>query len=304
MYRSSYRPDRKESTLMSTTTTQPTNPASLPVNTGLKRPVSRLVIIDKAFMAIMRRDITVTGREFIAFLLQVLLQPLFFLFIFGKVLPSIGFARTGFAAILLPGIVALTVVTTALQGVTLPLVLDLGFAREIDDRLLAPLPVSLVAVEKVIFAAMRGLVAGAIIFPLAYWILGNGYSVRGDAVGTIIGIMVLTAFAGASLGLTIGTLVKPEQIGLMFSLIFTPLIFTGCTYYPWGTLDSIRWFQIVTLFNPLTYASEGLRFAMVPAIPGHTIPTLAMGWVILGLSVTFVAFLIIGIQTFRRRVVS
>src|SRR6202023_2904756 len=155
--------------------------------------------------------------------------------------------------------VALTVVTTALQGVTLPLVLDLGYAREIDDRLLAPLPVSLVAVEKVIFAAVRGLIAGAIIFPLAYWILGNGYSVRTDTVGIIIGIMVLTAFAGASLGLTIGTLVKPEQIGLMFSLIFTPLIFTGCTYYPWASLGNIKWFQIVTLINPVTYASEGLR---------------------------------------------
>ena len=286
------------------TTTTTTSSTTLPGEPKVKRSTSRLAIAATAFLAILRRDIVVTGREFIVFLIQVLLQPLFFLFIFGKVLPSIGFARPGFAAILLPGIVALTVVTTALQGVTLPLVLDLGFAREIDDRLLAPLPVSLVAVEKVIFAAMRGLIAGAIIFPLAYWILGNGYSVRGDAVGTIIGIMVLTAFAGASLGLTIGTLVKPEQIGLMFSLIFTPLIFTGCTYYPWGTLGSIRWFQIVTLFNPMTYASEGLRFAMVPAIQGHTIPTLAMGWVILGLSVTFVAFLFKGIQTFRRRVVS
>jgi ABC-2 type transport system permease protein len=116
--------------------------------------------------------------------------------------------------------------------------------------------------------------------------------------------MVLTAFAGASLGLTIGTLVKPEQIGLMFSLIFTPLIFTGCVYYPWSSLDSIRWFQVITLFNPLTYASEGLRASMVPAIHGHTITTLAMGWVILGLGVTFVAFLFIGIRTFRRRVVN
>jgi ABC-2 type transport system permease protein len=41
-----------------------------------------------------------------------------------------------------------------MQGVTLPLVLDLGFAREIDDRLLAPLPIGLVAMEKVLFAAM------------------------------------------------------------------------------------------------------------------------------------------------------
>jgi len=230
---------------------------------------------------------------------------LFLLFIFGKVLPSIGFARPGFAAILLPGIVAFTIVLTALQGVTLPLVLDLGFAREIDDRLLAPLPVNLVAVEKVVFAAMRGLVAGAFIFPLAYWILGSEYQVRGDAIGTLIGIMVLTAFVGACLGLFIGTTIKPEQIGLMFSLIFTPLIFTGCTYYPWGSLDSIKWFQIITLFNPLTYAAEGLRSAMVPTLPGgHALPTLAMGWVLLGLSVTVIAFFFLGVKTFHRRVVN
>jgi ABC-2 type transport system permease protein len=290
---------------MSTTTKdQQKSPAILPVNTGVKRSRSRLVIASAAFTAILRRDAVVTGREFVAFLAQVLLQPLFFLFIFGKVLPGIGFARPGFAAVLLPGIVALTVVTTALQGVTLPLVLDLGFAREIDDRLLAPLPVSMVAIEKVIFAAVRGLIAGAIIFPLAYWILGNGYSVRTDTVGIIIGIMVLTAFAGASLGLTIGTLVKPEQIGLMFSLIFTPLIFTGCTYYPWASLDSIKWFQVITLFNPLTYAAEGLRAAMVPSTHGHALATLDMSWVILGLSATFVIFLFIGIRTFRRRVVN
>src|SRR3984893_8489846 len=132
--------------------------------TQTTRSQSRFGTAFIAFMAILRRDIVITGREFIAFLLQVLLQPLFFLFIFGKVLPSIGFARPGFAAVLLPGIVGLTVVTTALQGVTLPLVLDLGFAREIDDRLLAPLPVNLVAVEKVLFAAMRGLVAGGGVF--------------------------------------------------------------------------------------------------------------------------------------------
>src|SRR5579864_8377116 len=150
--------------------------------TPATRSRSRFGTAFTAFMAILRRDMVVTGREFIAFLVQVLLQPLFFLFIFGKVLPSIGFARQGFAAVLLPGIVALTVITTALQGVTLPLVLDLGFAREIDDRLLAPLPVSLVAIEKIIFAAIRGIIAGIVIFPLAKWILGSEFNVRTDQI--------------------------------------------------------------------------------------------------------------------------
>ena len=69
-----------------------------------------------------------------------------------------------------------------------------------------------------------------------------------------------------------GTVIKPEQISLMFTLIFTPLLFTGCTYYPWGALCKIRWFQAFTLLNPLTYAAEGLRYSMVPSMPGQDFP--------------------------------
>jgi ABC-2 type transport system permease protein len=287
---------------MSTPTTAPVR---APTTTGARpRERGRFALATTAFFAILQRDIVVTGRTFIQFLFQVALQPIFFLFIFGKVLPSLagtgGGFTAAFAGLLLPGIVGLTTITAALQGVTLPLVLDLGFAREIDDRLLAPLPVSLVAIEKIVFAAIRGLIAGAVIFPLAYWVLGSAYQVRDDRIAIIVGLMVLGSLAGAALGLTIGTLVKPEQIGLMFSLIFTPLIFTGCTYYPWSGLSNIRWFQIVTLFNPLTYADEGLRYAMV----SFPIATLDMGWVLLALSGTIIAFTLIGIQVFRRRVVN
>jgi ABC-2 type transport system permease protein len=272
------------------------------------KTASKASLATTAFVAILRRDVVVTGRDFLAFLAQTLLQPLFFLFIFGKVLPSIGLARAGFGSVLLPGIVALTTLTAALQGVTLPLVLDLGFAREIDDRLLAPLPISLVAVEKVVFAALRGMVAGAVIFPLAAWILGTEFQVRTDRLAILVVILILTALAGACLGLTLGTLIRPEQIGLLFALILTPLLFTGCTYYPWSLLDGIKWFQIVTLFNPLTYAAEGMRYAMVPPldVQGQSVafPTLDLQWVFLGLGVTIVALLIIGMNTFRRRVVS
>lgn len=264
---------------------------------------SRVRIALAAFLAILRRDLLVTWRGLKEFLGQALVQPLFFLFIFGKVLPGVGVAQRDFGVLLLPGIVALTVFISAIQSVTLPLVLDLGFAREIDDRLLAPLPVNLVAVEKVIFAAIRGLVAGAVIFPLSYLILGNTDQVSLNSVGAITGIMTLTALAGASLGLFIGTVVKPEKTGVMFSLIFTPLIFTGCTYYPWGNLSSIGWFQIITLFNPLTYASEGLRFAMISSDPRHAFATLGIGWAILGLSVAIAVSLLLGTNRFRKRVV-
>jgi ABC-2 type transport system permease protein len=264
-----------------------------------------------AFWAILRRDVVVTARDFVPFLLQTLLQPLFFLFIFGAVLPKIGLARAGFGSVLLPGIVALTALTAALQGVTLPLVLDLGFAREIDDRLLSPLPVSMVAVEKIIFAALRGIIAGLVIFPLARWILGTEFQVRTDRIGFLILVLVLTAFVGASLGMMIGTLIKPEQIGLMFALILTPLLFTGCTYYPWSLLSTLKWFQVVTLFNPLTYAAEGMRAAMVPPqqvlIHGHvftvTLATLDTRWVLLALCGSIVLFTLLSMRSFHNRVV-
>lgn len=282
--------------------TQPTQP-SLPTD-GTTRQIPRVLIILLAFWAILCRDIVVTTRQFVSFLVQVLLQPLFLIFVFGKILPQIGEAQQSFAAFLLPGIVALSVILTSLQGMTLSLTLDLSYSREIDDRILAPLPVSLVALEKILFAVARSMIAGAIIFPLAYWILGSGYQVRSDHIALLIGIMLLSAFGSAALGLVLGTVVPASQINLVFTLVFTPLIFTGCVYYPWSTLNTIRWFQIVTLFNPLTYASEGLRYAMVPAIHGYTLPTLAPAWVFLGLGASCVGFLLIGIQTFYKRVVA
>jgi len=268
------------------------------------RRTNRAWLAANAFGATLRRDLVVTRRELPQFLVQALIQPMFFLLIFCKILPGIGLTAGNFAALLLPGIVGLTELMAAIQGITLPLVLDLGFAREIDDRLLAPMPVWLVAAEKVLFAAMRGMVAGSVIFPAAWWVLGARYAVRSDRIGVLVGMIALAAFAGSGIGLVIGTVVKPEQISLMFSVILTPLLFTGCTYYPWSALSSIRWFQVITLFNPLTYAAEGLRYAMVPPVHGRAMPTLPMPFVLLALTATMALCFGFGARTFRARVVS
>jgi ABC-2 type transport system permease protein len=225
-------------------------------------------------------------------------------FPFGKVLPGIGLASGNFASLMLPGIVALSGLLAAMQGVTLPLVLDLGFAREIDDRLLSPMPVWWVALEKVMFGAIRGVIASSVIFPLGWVILGDGFAVRADRIPVLIGMVLLTGSVGSTIGLWMGTIIKPEQISLMFTLIFTPLLFTGCTYYPWGALGNIRWFQILTMFNPLTDAAEGLRYAMAPPVHGHDFPTMQIGWALLLLASSVVVMFILGTRTFLKRVVT
>ncbi|MBA2392340.1 MAG: ABC transporter permease [Ktedonobacteraceae bacterium] len=287
---------------MSTTVTSPTHLEA--VSVAAPSPKNRAFIILNAFGYMLRRDIIVTVREFMPFFMQVLVQPFSLLFIFGKVLPEVGVTQQLYSASFLPGVIALNIVLVSIQGITVSLMLDLSTSREIDDRLLAPVPVSMVALEKVVFAALRGMVAGAVTFPLAYLILGSGYHVNTGAIFALIGIMILAAFASAALGLVIGTVLSADKIYLLFTLIFSALLYTGCVYYSWNTLSSIKVFQILTLFNPLTYASEGLRYAMVPPVNGHPFPTLAIGWVLLGLSATFVIFLFLGIRTFHKRVIS
>jgi ABC-2 type transport system permease protein len=256
-----------------------------------------------ALVAILERDLLVIRREAPTLLVQTLVQPLFFLFVFGKVLSSIGATQPGFSTILLPGIVAFTCFLTPLQAVSIDLGRDLSFTHEIDDRLLAPLPNWLVALEKFAIAALRGLVAGAFVFPLAALILGSGYHVRTDLLGVLAGVMLLTTLLGAALGVLLATIVPITHLGLIFSVLITPLLFTGCTYYPWASLGGIRWFQVVTLANPLTYAAEGLRHAMLPPVAGHTVETLPMGWVLLVLCCSLALVLGAAIRLFQRRVV-
>jgi ABC-2 type transport system permease protein len=251
----------------------------------------------KAFLAVLRRDLYVTWRELPVFFAQVILQPLFLLFVFGRVLTDLGFARPGYTEVLFPGIVALTAVLTALQSTAFPLVIDFSFTKEIEDRLLAPLPVGMVGVEKIVFAAMRAVVAAAVMFPVGILVLGS-IPWRASAVPLLVAILVLGSLVGAALGLILGTAVPPNRINVMFALILTPLLFTGASQYPWKSLDHLRWFQVVAACNPLTYVSEGMRAALEPSVPHLA------SWIsVLVLAGTLVVFTAVGIRLFLRRAI-
>ncbi len=106
-------------------------------------------------------------REFIP---RTIVQPLLLCFVFLYVFPTIGTGVGGgrgaagesaFATILVAGVVGLSIMFQGIQAVALPMVQEFGYTKEIEDRVLAPLPVSLVALEKVLFGAIQGLLAAA-----------------------------------------------------------------------------------------------------------------------------------------------
>jgi ABC-2 type transport system permease protein len=82
-------------------------------------------------------------------------------------------------------------------------------------------------------------------------------------------------------------------------MVITPMIFFGCAYYPWSALNTFPILQKIVLINPLVYASEGFRSALVPQSP-H-LPQA----VILGVLVAFDAVLLLfGLRQFRRKALS
>jgi len=153
------------------------------------------------------------------------------------VLGSLGYTTHGYSDLLFPGLLALTAVITGMQTLAFPLVIEFGWTKEIEDRLLAPMPTSFVVAEKVLFAVVRSLIATLIMIPIGILILGS-IPWRWAGFPLFVAGLLLGALVGAGFGLLMGTLVRPERITLLFALVFTPLLFTGCSQYPWPELKS------------------------------------------------------------------
>jgi ABC-2 type transport system permease protein len=259
----------------------------------------------KSFFGLFARDLSVLRREIMPFLLRVGMQPLLFLFVFTFILPRMGGGNpmaaggTDFGTVILPGLMAVAIMFSGIAAVALPLSAEFGITREIDDRVMCPLPLWAVALEKVCFSAMQSIVGALLVIPMAYFIPAN--PVKADLHHWLLLalVLVLSSLLAGSLGLVIGSTVNPRHIGLVFSIIVVPITFLGCVYYPWAKLDKIPWLQIAVLFNPIVYMSEGLRAAVTPAIPHMP------WWAILVALVFFTAALgRLGLRGFLKRVVS
>ncbi len=252
----------------------------------------------RTFAALLVRDAHVARRNLGALLLQTLLQPLLIVFVFGQVLTSSGLMAGSYKGMLLPGIMGMSMVFTGIQAVAMPLIGELQFTREIEDRLLAPIRIEWVAVEKIVAGAFQALVAGAIVVPAGWLLLGRDvvFHLRPLGFVTVVGLVALFAAAG---GLALGSSVGQTQIGLMFTLVLAPMISFGCVYYPWSALAAFRVVQKLVLLNPLVYASEGLRGTMAPQVP-H----LSISLVVMVLAAVDTLLIYAGLRQFRGKTVS
>lgn len=256
-----------------------------------------------AFKALLLRDIYVMRKNLKEFIPRTILQPLLLVFVFAYVFPKIGQGIGGaagaatFSTMLIAGVLASVIMFQGIQAVALPMVQEFGYTKEIEDRVLAPLPVELVAIEKIVSGALQCLIAAIIVFPIAKFVPATPVELEFNWL-VLITIAPLACVMSAALGLMFGTLFDPRTVPLLFGIVVIPLTFLGCIYFPWAQLESIRWLQILVLINPLVYMSEGFRAALTP------VPHMAL-WAIYPILIAFTTvFILIGLRFFKKRVLS
>ena len=257
-----------------------------------------------AFAALLLRDLAVLRKEVWMFLGRTVMQPLMLVFVFAYVFPKIGEAIGGaagaarFSTLLVGGVIASSMIFQGVQAVALPLVQDFGYTREIEDRVLAPMPVWAVALEKVASGAIQAVIAALVVFVLATFIPATPVHLSIHWF-YLVTILPLSAMMSAALGLTIGTRVEPRQVPLIFSLLVLPMTFLGAVYYPWQGLTPLPWLKWSVLVNPLIYLSEGMRLSLTKGVP-H-MPVAAVYAALVAFTAVFSK---LGIDGFKKRVLS
>jgi ABC-2 type transport system permease protein len=272
-------------------------PATLSAPVPLTTPSSRWAAW-AAFRALLLRDLTVLDKDLKEFLPNTLMQPAMLVFVFTYVFPRIGQGIGGsenvgrFSTLLLGGLVAQSIAFQGLFRVALPL------ARELDNRVLAPTHISVIAFEKIVAGALQSLFAGLIVFPVAAFLPSTPIYLRAHW-STLVIVTVLSCYASAALGLTIGTRIEARLVPILVGFIALPLGFFGAIFYTWDALTPIGWLKAAVLINPMLYMSEGFRASLSIGVV-H----MPLGAIYAALSGFSILFTVLGIRGFKKRVLS
>jgi ABC-type polysaccharide/polyol phosphate export permease len=277
--------------------------------------------LPKTFAAMMAREFRVLGRNAPSTFIRAVVQPLLFVFVFAYVFPKIGSGftlggaaahsssgtaaagsgTTNFATILVPGLMASQLLMQGIFGVTMPLVSEFSWQRTIEDRALAPVPIRVLAVQKITAGAVQSFIGACIVFPIVLLVHAAGQAPHVHVTNWFLFALILVAASTvtSSLGMLLGTLMDPRKMQVMFAVILLPATMLGCVYYPWSALHNIRWLQIIVLINPMVYMSEGLRAVLTPSV-GH----MPLWAVLLALVGGTAVFGYLGVRSFRNRVIN
>ncbi len=193
--------------------------------------------------------------------LQSILSPVLstslYFVVFGSAIGSRMNAVDGvdYGAFLVPGLIMLTVlqqsVSNASFGIYFP-----KFIGTIFELLTAPLSFIEIVIGYVGAAATKSILIGLIILGTSTFFV----DLQIEHPVWMLVTLVMTCVSFALFGFILGIWAKDfEQLQLVPTLVITPLVFLGGSFYSISMLPP-AW-QTVSLFNPVVYLVSGFRWA-------------------------------------------
>ncbi len=257
-----------------------------------------------AFRAMLLRDFTILDKRLPQFVAGTVMQPLMLVFVLTYLFPKIGQAIGGgggasrFSSLLMAGIVAQTIIFIGIFSVGTEIVRELGVTGEMEDRLLAPTPISLVAIEKIVSGGLQALFGAMVVFPIGAFVPSTPVYLEVQPL-VLVTLTPLACITAAALGLTMGSRFSPNTASYLFGVVALPLSFLGAIFYTWPSLTPVLPLKYALLANPLVYVSEGFRAALV-----QSEPHLSLAVVYPAMLVSAVLFTWLGIRGLKKRVVT
>ena len=236
---------------------------------GSFQDVGAAPLVDEraGFAAELRTVGMVWERELIRFvrtrtrILSSFIQPILFLFVLGYGMSTLVGTTGGFdfKKFVFPGIVAMTVVTTAIfSAISIVWDREFGFLREM---LVAPVSRGALVAGKTLGGATVATVQGTIMLALAPLI---GVHLTVPLVVEVVGLELLMAVALTTFGVFVASRIQRiEGFQVVMQLVLFPMLFLSGALFPLKGLPA--WLAVITRVNPLTYAVDPLRHVVFAA---------------------------------------
>ncbi len=160
-----------------------------------------------------------------------------------------------YIAFIVPGLIMLSVMTQAVSNASFGIYFP-KFIGTIYEVLSAPISFAEIVVGYVGAAASKALFIGLVILATSLFFVDI------EIIHPIVMILflVVTCISFSLLGFILGVWANNfEQLQLVPLLIITPLVFLGGSFYSISMLP--KFWQIVSLFNPVVYLISGFRWA-------------------------------------------
>ena len=210
-----------------------------------------------AIKAIYRHEMSRFFRTIVGSLISPIISTTLYFIVFGSAIGSkiTDIDGVSYGAFIVPGLVMLNIMTSSLTNGAFGIYLT-KFSGTIYEILSAPISPSEIIIGYIGAAATKAILIGGIILGTAnvFVDLNIQYPL------VMIAFLVLTVVSFSLLGFIIGIWSGSfERLNFIPTLIITPLVFLGGTFYSIKMLPEI--WQSIALANPVLYLVSGFRWS-------------------------------------------